>query len=365
VPDLNATPAPGEVKIVKMDFLKAEIARKKKQMEDSKVMAPDKKYFKRGDLAAKQEEEYWKKHKRLRLVQEEDGYNSPGSPGQSGSDHEKEKAPEEEKITISKKEIIRRLRDRGEPVKLFGESEMDTFQRLKKIEMLQPEINKGFKNDFKAAMDKVDAEYLDEMVHSGNYGESSEQKASDVKVKDDGMSYEEILKLSENLGKGNEKLDCEVILKFLKLVLKIWGEDLNTRSTEEKRSFRGKLASATHTQTVDYVKPLFRKLKKKEVDADILGCLVDMTHHLVDRNYLRANDIYLEMAIGNAPWPIGVTMVGIHARTGREKISARNVAHVLNDEAQRKYIQAVKRIMTQAQKYFPTDPSRSMDYERK
>ena len=46
------------------------------------------------------------------------------------------------------------------------------------------------------------------------------------------------------------------------------------------------------------------------------------------------------MAIGNAPWPIGVTMVGIHARTGREKISARNVAHVLNDEIQRKYIQA-------------------------
>ena len=54
---------------------------------------------------------------------------------------------------------------------------------------------------------------------------------------------------------------------------------------------------------------------------------------------LLENDAYLEMAIGNAAWPIGVTMVGIHARTGREKISARNVAHVLNDETQRKYIQ--------------------------
>jgi pre-mRNA-splicing factor 18 len=68
------------------------------------------------------------------------------------------------------------------------------------------------------------------------------------------------------------------------------------------------------------------------------------------------------MAIGNAPWPIGVTMVGIHARTGREKIFDRNVAHVLNDETQRKYIQAVKRLMTQCQKLFPTDPSRSVDY---
>ena len=55
--------------------------------------------------------------------------------------------------------------------------------------------------------------------------------------------------------------------------------------------------------------------------------------------FLKANDAYLQMAIGNAPWPIGVTMVGIHARTGREKIFSKHVAHVLNDETQRKYIQ--------------------------
>ena len=54
---------------------------------------------------------------------------------------------------------------------------------------------------------------------------------------------------------------------------------------------------------------------------------------------MKANGIYLQMAIGNAPWPIGVTMVGIHARTGREKIFAQQIAHVLNDETQRKYIQ--------------------------
>ena len=68
------------------------------------------------------------------------------------------------------------------------------------------------------------------------------------------------------------------------------------------------------------------------------------------------------MAIGNAPWPIGVTMVGIHARTGREKIFSKNVAHVLNDETQRKYIQALKRLMTKCQSVFPTDPSRCVEY---
>ena len=36
-----------------MDILKAEIARKRKQLEEQKLVASDKKYFKRGDLLAK------------------------------------------------------------------------------------------------------------------------------------------------------------------------------------------------------------------------------------------------------------------------------------------------------------------------
>lgn len=61
------------------------------------------------------------------------------------------------------------------------------------------------------------------------------------------------------------------------------------------------------------------------------------------RQYIKANDAYLKLSIGNAPWPIGVTMVGIHERSGREKIFSQHVAHVLNDEVSRKYIQSLKR----------------------
>jgi hypothetical protein len=39
----------------------------------------------------------------------------------------------------------------------------------------------------------------------------------------------------------------------------------------------------------------------------------------------QAHEVYLRTAIGNAPWPIGITMVGIHERTGREKISSSKV----------------------------------------
>jgi len=77
---------------------------------------------------------------------------------------------------------------------------------------------------------------------------------------------------------------------------------------------------------------------------------------------VEASSTYLQMAIGNAPWPIGVTMVGIHARTGREKIFSQQIAHVLNDETQRKFIQGLKRLMSVCQRLYPTDPSRSLEY---
>jgi len=55
-------------------------------------------------------------------------------------------------------------------------------------------------------------------------------------------------------------------------------------------------------------------------------------------------------------------MVGIHARTGREKIFSQQIAHVLNDETQRKFIQGLKRIMTVCQRLYPADPSKSLEY---
>lgn len=59
----------------------------------------------------------------------------------------------------------------------------------------------------------------------------------------------------------------------------------------------------------------------------------------------QAQEEYLRAAIGNSPWPIGLTMVGIHERTGRERISTNKVAHIMNNEMQRKYLTSVKRLM--------------------
>ena len=46
-----------------MNFLKAEIERKRKQLEEKKILGPEKKYFKRADLIEKEREEYFQRHR--------------------------------------------------------------------------------------------------------------------------------------------------------------------------------------------------------------------------------------------------------------------------------------------------------------
>ena len=156
------------------------------------------------------------------------------------------------------------------------------------------------------------------------------------------------------------------------LPISSWGPRVElcfVESTEAvKRSTQGKVAAATCATSAEYLKPLFKQLRKRvssrfpllvrflqldqkfsryqDLAADVLLAIAEITFYMQTREYLRANDAYLRLSIGNAPWPIGVTMVGIHERSGREKIFSSNVAHALNDETSRKYIQSLKRLVS-------------------
>ena len=88
---------------------------------------------------------------------------------------------------------------------------------------------------------------------------------------------------------------------------------------------------------------------------------------LRDRNYRDAMDAYIKICIGNAAWPIGVTQVGIQRMASRDKIKEVNAgktssAHIMSDEATRKWLQAWKRLMSVVQRVHPTDPSRAVDF---
>ncbi|TMW45498.1 hypothetical protein DOY81_009420 [Sarcophaga bullata] len=337
-----------------MDILKAEIARKRKLLEEKQLVDGKKKYFKRGELIAKSTEEILQKQGyKIQESNESDKNTNDGGFNFTNDGQN----------ILPRVEVIRRLRERGEPILLFGETEPEAFQRLRQCEISQPEANRGFRNDFQEAMEQVDQAYLQEMF--ANTTTSKEEKKNEFAELDESVDWESIKAMSLKMGRNNKDYDMDVIMTLLTYILKLWSDQISGYSKQEKMSNKVKMARVIYTQTKEYVKPLFRKLKNRSLPDDILESLSDICKHLLNRNYIHASDAYLEMAIGNAPWPIGVTMVGIHARTGREKIFSKNVAHVMNDETQRKYIQGLKRLMTKCQEYFPTDPSKCVEYVSK
>jgi pre-mRNA-splicing factor 18 len=106
------------------------------------------------------------------------------------------------------------------------------------------------------------------------------------------------------------------------------------------------------------MRPLFKKLEKFDLADSILEPVVEIVLAAQERRYVDANDGYLRLSIGNAAWPIGVTMVGIHERSAREKLheSDKNAAHIMSDEITRKFLQSIKRCLSFAQtRWPPTD----------
>ena len=264
--------------------------------------------------------------------------------------------------SIPRAEVIRRLRERSEPIILFGETEHESMNRLKQLEMRSPEGSSGLQNDFLKAIERLDREYIESLVIHPT-GDTHGAQSRDVAVTSSEFTYAEVQSLSKELNPHRDTgMECGTILNVLQFLMASWGRELNCRSSSVKASFEGKKKSAIYRQTISYMQPLLRNLRKKRVSSDILCALKKICIHLMELEYIKANDAYLDMAIGNEAWPIGVTMVGIHARTGREKIFANKVAHVLNDETQRKYIQGLKRLMSYCQKKYPTDPSKSIEY---
>ena len=341
---------------IKMDFLKAEIERKKRQLAEKNVVGPNKKYFKRGELMEKEREEYFKK---LKPKEEDVKYvaeiNQPKE-----KDDKNEVQDNSDLPNLPRDEVIRRLRERLEPILLYGESENDAQIRLRSIEVNEPDKIEGIRNDFKDAMDRVE-KVSDDNRAQGSSGKSASE--SDLYVTN--ISYEELKDLMKDANKGEFDADVKIVIEFIKYFMTKWAKTLESRPEDEKQSVMGKRETGIHAQTRTYLKPLLKLIKKQALTDDVRDSLVKMILFALHKDYILSHEAYMEMAVGNAPWPIGVTNAGIHARPARENIFSKNVAHVLNDETQRKYIQGLKRLITKAQEYYPTDPSKSVDFVKR
>ncbi|KAF8433372.1 Prp18 domain-containing protein [Boletus edulis BED1] len=338
-----------------MDALKAEIALKRKSVETNLSSRPTK-YMRRGDIERLKQEEQKAKQERADVVQDVQnkteatileqgqpdtnrGPSRSASPIPAVESRDSSSPIPESSFNISNEETIRRLRAKGQPIRLFAESDRDRRLRLRALELIEEkgDDRQSGQNDFKKALEDV------ENVERELRNKSKGKKKGDSEEPSTGV-------LDLNLIKTDPDRLYPLIYYALKRTLKEWGEAMDERPEHVKRTTQGKLAAATQVQSAQYLKPLFKTLRSRSLPSDMLVRIAEI-----------ANDGYLRLSIGNAPWPIGVTMVGIHERSAREKISTDQVAHVLNDEVSRKYIQSLKRLLTFSQtKYPPEDVSQLM-----
>ena len=101
-------------------------------------------------------------------------------------------------------------------------------------------------------------------------------------------------------------------------------------------------------------------LQEKKLNQVILDKLFTVMVFAENKDLLNANDRYIDLSIGNAAWPMGLTMVGIHQRTGKSSVAPSQVAYILNDEVTKKFLQSIRRILSFLQIRYNISPSQSV-----
>jgi pre-mRNA-splicing factor 18 len=151
----------------------------------------------------------------------------------------------------------------------------------------------------------------------------------------------------------------DFVRAFYKGLVHKWQEELDQRTEDQVSTVSGRALTSSVAQLAAYVKPFFKLCKKRNLPRGMLAHVVNMVNMCLQREYVQAESAYFDLSIGRAAWPMGVTTTGIHNRAARTKLFVDNVAHVMNDEQQRKYITSIKRLMTECERWYATDPSKS------
>jgi pre-mRNA-splicing factor 18 len=374
-----------------MDLLKKEMERKKKALQDAKMSggATMGRFLKAGELRRLQEEreedERQKRKqqsegrtgkKRQRIEEEQEEKEKVETKSSKTATKEKEGLSAETKVErvssvgdlvlLSPTQVTERFRSLGLPVRLFGErtnlldGASKKYDDLDRLHRLRDALEIQTKN--LASLSEKDEYRLGSGHGIRNPFLEKDETSSAVPQEPEELPEGVSAKATVEPADEDDSNDPHKrIFRYFKGLLKNWQEDLVHRSEEEKRSVSGRNETKTLKQCKDYIRPLFKLCKNRRLEESLVRNLTIIVECCREGEFVKAHDAYLDVAIGRAAWPIGVTMVGIHARTGRAKIESQNVAHVMNSELQRKYLTSVKRLMTYDQKKrTDVDPSKKV-----
>lgn len=278
--------------------------------------------------------------------------------------------------------VTRQLRELGLVIRFFGENHKQRVTRLK--EALEEQSNRlrglsemeefrlgkghGIRNPFlerdsdqdKQRHKSTSAAAMSAMATGST--KSNRKEDGTISKSGEGVAdHEEDADKNEDKDEDDQSDPPKIIYKYFKGLLREWEQDLAARPEAVARTVAGRNESKTLKQCKDYIRPLFKLLKSRKLEDGLQFHLFKIVNFAKEGEFVKAHDTYMDVAIGRAAWPIGVTMVGIHARSGRAKIESAKVAHVMNSELQRKYLTSVKRLLTFAQKKRPdVDPSKKV-----
>ena len=279
-------------------------------------------------------------------------------------------------------DIKLRLRSMSEPITIYNESNEDRVDRL--IHLLGKQLQ--YQNDNDDEDDVSDSLY--KLNSNAGSNTNTTNKTNDLSDSDDDNdNNEKQITSNSNTANNNSNsnptkkqsknplwflnknikyhllqnyTDGKVVYKYFRSLLKHWEYNLMNRNEYIKTTAKGKAEIQTYKRCKEYLKPFFKMCLSKKIEEvpETLPNVYAMVEACEQNNYVLANDWYIKTAIGNSAWPIGVTMVGIHERSNREKIT--KVAHVMNNEFQRKYLTSIKQLMSFAQEHSEFDIAPSM-----
>jgi pre-mRNA-splicing factor 18 len=236
-----------------MDFLAAEIARKRKEIATTKASgdSPNKKYIRQKDVAAERDKRYLEEQalltaereaKAAAKLEETRAREAARLAREERLRREKEvKLPEADvKKVVGDDEVQERLRELEEPRVLFGETVEERRGRLEDVEM-RIAIEKK-----RAARMAAKAEEAPELERLDNLRPDADElriKLGDVK--------------------GNPNRLYDQLYQYFKVICQEWTKSMEERDEEIKDSPEGKDALRIHLQCLEDFRPLFRALKRK------------------------------------------------------------------------------------------------------
>jgi pre-mRNA-splicing factor 18 len=166
-------------------------------------------------------------------------------------------------------ELIIRLRERGEPARLFGESHRARLRRYRRL--MQPS-----QQPLKLSQGPIPTtlELLPE----------AEMKVSRTVPRE----------------KEARRYLFRQLASYFTMVLEEWAIALARRDQTVKQSFQGRAAYNAMVQSRENMRPLFRRFEQEDLNDSVLEAIVEIVHCAQERRYVDANDGYLRLSIGKA-----------------------------------------------------------------